>query len=105
MPTMPPTGDAPPWDCWPTWKPNRSAKPPPDLQAALQQAQDDYQPLCDHCRLAMHCHHRYARAIAAGYGEVRRQLPVFRCYQRRRVAGGMTLPGNELRRQQFFKKP
>ena len=34
---------------------------PAQLQAALQQALDDYQPLCDHCRLAMHRHHRYAR--------------------------------------------
>ena len=37
---------------------------PVQLQTALQQALDDYQPLCDHCRLAMHRHHRYARAIA-----------------------------------------
>ncbi len=44
---------------------------PAQPQAALQQALDDYQPLCDHCRLAMHRHHRYARAIANSYGEVR----------------------------------
>ena len=43
------------------------------------QALDDYQPLCDQCRLAMHRHHRYARAIATSYGEVRLQIPVFRC--------------------------
>ena len=54
---------------------------PAQLQAALQQALDDYQPLCDRCRLAMHRHHRYARAIATGYGEVRLQIPVFRCGQ------------------------
>ena len=48
---------------------------PTQLQAALQQALDDHQPLCDHCRLAMHRHHRYARAIATGYGEVRVQIP------------------------------
>ena len=48
---------------------------PAQLQAALQQALDDYQPLCDHCRSAMHRHHRYARAIATGYGEVRLQNP------------------------------
>ena len=41
------------------------------LQAALQQALDDYQPLCDQHRLAMHRHHRYDRAIATGYGEFR----------------------------------
>ena len=52
---------------------------PAQLQAALQQALDDYQPLCDRCRLAMHRHQHYARAIAASYGEVRRQIPVFRC--------------------------
>ena len=48
---------------------------PAQLQAALQQALDDYQPLCGHCRLAMHRHHRYARAIATSYGEVRLQIP------------------------------
>ena len=52
----------------------------------------------------MHRHHRYARAIATGYGEVRRQIPVFRCGQCRRMAGGMTLPGDEMRRQRFSKK-
>ena len=48
---------------------------PAQLQAALQQALDDYQPLCDHCRLARRRRHRYARAIATGYGEVRVQIP------------------------------
>ena len=66
---------------------------PVQLQAALQQALDDYQPLCDRCRLAMHRHHRCARAIATSYGEVRLQIPVFRCGQCRRMAGGMTLLG------------
>ena len=74
------------------------------LQAALQQALDDYQLPCDHCRLAMHRHHRYARTSATSYGEVRRQIPVFRCMQCRRMAGGMTLPGDEMRHQRFSKK-
>ena len=59
---------------------------PAQLQAALQQALDDYQPLCDYCRPAMHRRHRYARAIATGYGEVRLQIPVFRCGPCRRMA-------------------
>ena len=70
----------------------------------LQQALDDYQPLCDHCCLAMHRHHRYARAIATSYGEVRLQIPVFRCGQCRRMAGGMTLLGEEMRHHRFSKK-
>ena len=49
---------------------------PAQLQAALQQVLDDCQPLCDQCRLAMHRHHRYARAIATRYGEVRLQIPL-----------------------------
>ena len=71
----------------------------------LQQALDDYLPLCDQCRLAMHRHHRYARAIAAGYREVRVQIPAFRCGQCRRMAGGMTPLGAEMRHQRFSKKP
>ena len=51
----------------------------------------------------MHRHHRYARAIATGYGEVRLQIPV-RCGQCRRMAGGMTLLGDEMRHQRFSKK-
>ena len=77
---------------------------PAQLQAALQQALDDYHPLCDHCRLAMHRHHRYARAIATGYSGVRLQIPVFRCGQCRRMAGGMTLLGDEMRHQRFSKE-
>ena len=78
---------------------------PAQLQATLQQALGDYQPLCDQCRLAMHRHHRYARAIATSYGEVRLQIPVFRCGQRHRMAGGMTLLGQKMRHQRFAKKP
>ena len=35
----------------------------------------------------------YARAIATSYGGVRLQIPVLRCGQCRRMAGGMTLLG------------
>ena len=61
--------------------------------------------LCDHCRSAMHRHRRYARAIATGYGEVRLQIPVFRCGQCRRMADGMTLLGQECATSGFPKKP
>ena len=105
MPAPLPTGDAPLWDCYTTWKPQLEHQIPAQLQTALQQALDDYQPLCAHCRLAMHRHHRYARAIATNYGEVRRQIPVFRCKQCRRMAGGTTLLGDEMRHQRFSKKP
>ena len=54
----------------------------------------------------MHRHHRYARAIATGYGEVRLQIPVFCCGQCRRMTGGMTLLGDEMRHTSGFpKKP
>ena len=52
----------------------------------------------------MHRHHRYARAIATGYCEVCLQIPVFRRGQCRRMAGGMTLLGQEMRYQRFSKK-
>ena len=74
------------------------------LQTAFQQALDDCQPLCDQCRLAMHRQHRYARAIATGYGEVRVQIPAFRCGQCRRMTGGMTLLGDEMRYLRLSKK-
>ena len=77
---------------------------PAQLQAALQQVLDDYQPICDRCRLAIHRHHHCARAIATSYREVRRQIPVFRCGQCRRMAGGTTLLGDEMCHQRFSKK-
>ena len=104
MPDPPPTGDAPLWDCWTIWQPNWNGQIPVQLQAALQQALDDCQPLCGRCRLAMHRHHRYARAIATSYGEVRVQISVFRCGQCRRMAGGMMLLGEEMLHQRFSKK-
>ena len=52
----------------------------------------------------MRRHHRYARAIATGHGEVRRRIPVPRCGQCRRMAGGMTLLGDEMRYERFSKK-
>ena len=105
MPAPLPTGDAPLWDCYTTWNPNWNRQIPAQLQAALQQALDDYQPLCDQCRLAMHRHHRYARPIATNYGEVRLQIPVFRCGQCRHMMGGVTLLGGEMRHQRFSKEP
>ena len=41
---------------------------PAQLQTTLQQALDDYQPLCNRCHLARHRHHRYAGAIPTDYG-------------------------------------
>ena len=70
-----PHRDAPLWDCYTTWKPSWNAKSPSKLQAALQQSLDDYQPLCDRCRLAMHRHHRYARAIATATAKFASRYP------------------------------
>ena len=77
---------------------------PAQLQAALQQALDDYRPTCPRCQLAMHRHHRYARAITTSYGEIRLQIPQFRCPQCRRLTGGAAILGDEVRYQRFSKK-
>ena len=105
MPASLPTGDARLCDCWTTWNPNWNRQIHAQRQAALQQALDDYQPICDHCRLARRRCHRYARAIATDYGEVRLQIPAFRCGQCRHMIGGVTLLGEELRHQRFSKEP
>ena len=77
---------------------------PAQLQAALQQALDDYRPTCPRCQLAMHRHHRYARSIITGYGEVQLKIPMFRCPECRHMTSGMTLLGDEVRYQRFSKK-
>ena len=41
--------------------------------------------------------------LPPNYGEVRLQIPVFRCGQCRRMTGGMTLRGQEMRHQRFPK--
>ena len=74
---------------------------PAQLQANLQQALDDYQHICDHCHHTMHRHHRYARSVNTNYGEIRLRIPVFRCRPCRRMGGGMTLLGDEMRYQRF----
>ena len=43
-------------------------------------------------------------AIATVYDEVSVQIPMFRCGQCRRLTDGMTLLGDEMRYQRFFKK-
>ena len=77
---------------------------PVQLQAALQQDLDDYQPICDRCRLAMHRHHRYARAIATGYGEVRLQIPGVPLWAVSPYGRRYALLGAEMRHQRFSKK-
>ena len=103
-PPHPPTGDAPLLGLLDHLETQLERQIPAQLQTALQQALDDYQPLCDHCHLVMHRRHRYARAVATGYGEARLQIPVFRCGQCRRMAGGMTLLGDEMRHPAVFQK-
>ena len=78
---------------------------PRRLQERLQQALDEYRAQCVPCGLLMHRHHRYPRSIMTGYGEVRLQIPVFRCGQCREMSSGMALVGEEERYRRYSKKP
>ena len=78
---------------------------PQRLEESLQQALDEYRALCAPCGLLMHRHHRYPRSIMTGYGEVRLQIPVFRCGQCRQMSSGMSLLGDEERYRRYSKKP
>ncbi len=78
---------------------------PVQLQRSLQQALDDYQPLCPDCGRAMHRQHWYARTITTGYGAIRLRMPVLRCGVCHRMASGADLLGAEERHQRYSKKP
>lgn len=78
---------------------------PQRLQESLQEALDGYRAQCEGCGLLMHRHHRYPRSIMTGYGEVRLQIPVFRCGQCREMSSGMGLLGDEERYRRYSKKP
>ena len=78
---------------------------PQRLQESLQQALDEYRAECGRCGLLMHRHHRYPRSIMTGYGEVRLQIPVFRCGQCREMSSGMGLLRAEERYRRYSKKP
>jgi hypothetical protein len=78
---------------------------PTRLQESLQQALDDYRSECLDCGLLMHRHHRYPRSLMTSYGEVRLQIPVFRCGQCRRMSSGAELLGDEERYRRYSKKP
>ena len=56
------------------------------LQESLQASLDGFRALCPDCGLVMHRHHRYARSITASYGELKLQIPVFRCRECRNMA-------------------
>lgn len=78
---------------------------PQRLQESLQRALDEYRARCEPCGLLMHRHHHYPRSIVTGYGEVRLQIPVFRCGQCRQMSSGMSLLGDEERYRRYSKKP
>lgn len=78
---------------------------PARLRESLQQALDDFRAECGSCGVGMHRHHRYPRSIMTGYGEVRLQIPVFRCVQCRGMSSGAALLGEEERYRRYSKKP
>ena len=106
MPALSPIGDTPLWDCYTTWKPNWNAKSPPNSKQPSNKPWTITNPSVT--SVAWLCTDTIATpaAIATGYGEVRLQIPVFRCDQCRRMAGRMTLLlGDEMRHQRFLQKP
>ena len=78
---------------------------PAQLQRFLQQARDDYRPICSGCHLAMRRHHHQARTITTGYGVIGLQMPVFRGGERWQMTGGMARRGAAERNARYSKNP
>ncbi len=76
---------------------------PAQLQRSLQQALDDYRPICSGYHLTMRRHHHQARAITTGYGVIGQQRPVFRGGERWQMTRGMALRGTEERYARYSK--
>ena len=70
---------------------------PAQLQTTLQQALDDYRPVCPECRLAMPSHHRMPETSLPDTARSDCKSPVFRYSECRHMAEGMTPLGDDTR--------
>ena len=69
------------------------------LETALQDALDDYQPACKPCGVSMYRDHSYSRSLLTRHGELQLNIPMFRCADCGAIASGMDVVGQERARR------
>ncbi len=72
------------------------------LQRTLQDSLDRYRPSCPTCGTTMYRQRSYIRSFLINHGDVRLDVPVFRCAECRRMASGADIIGSEDRRRRVM---
>ncbi len=74
------------------------------IRQTIADALSGYKPMCEECDVAMASHHSYERTLIATCGEMRLDIPVFRCGDCGAMASGMDVIGKEQARKRYSKK-
>ncbi len=72
------------------------------LQRTLQDSLDRYRPSCPACGTTMYRQRSYIRSFLINHGDLRLDVPVFRCAECRRMASGADIIGSEDRRRRVM---
>ena len=74
------------------------------IRRTIADALSQYKPMCEECDVAMARHHSYERTLIAKYGEMRLDVPVFRCGDFGAMTRGMDVIGKWQTRKLRSKK-
>ena len=75
------------------------------LQNALREVLNEYHPTCSTCGTPMYRDHSYSRSFLSRHGELRLEVPVFRCSDCGGMASGMDIIGAEAARHRVQEAP
>ena len=74
------------------------------LRRTIADALSQYKPMCEECDVAMARHHSYERTLITKYGEMRLDVPVYRCGDCGAMTSGMDVIGKGRARKRYSKK-
>ena len=74
------------------------------MRRTIADALSQYKPMCEECDVAMARHHSYERTLITKYGEMRLDVPVFRCGDCGAMTSGMDVIGKGQARKRYSKK-
>ena len=74
------------------------------MRRTIADALSGYKPMCEECDVAMARHHCYERTLITKYGEMRLDIPVFRCGDCGAMRSGMNVIGKGQTRRRYSKK-
>ena len=74
------------------------------MRRTIANALSQYKPMREECDVAMVRHHSYERTLITKYGEMRLDIPVFRCGDYGAMTSGMDVIGKDQTRKLYSKK-